>query len=121
MTLIVVFVAATVLAACGSGGSEDAYGERDPLGVAGNAVTVELTNLQFAPQGIRIKAGTTVTWVNNDAAVHNVRQIDSVFLSQDVMPRGDTFSYTFDAPGTFRYQCTFHHPNMNGVVIVADS
>lgn len=33
---------------------------------------------------------------------------------------GDTFSYTFDAPGTYRYQCTFHHPNMNGMVIVED-
>lgn len=83
-------------------------------------MTVELTNLQFKPQGIRIKPGTTVTWVNKDAALHNVRQIESVFLSQDEMPGGDTFSFTFEKPGTYRYQCTFHHPNMNGVVIVED-
>jgi len=34
------------------------------------------------------------------------------------MELGDTFSFTFDKPRTHRYQCTFHHPNINGVVIV---
>lgn len=112
-------------AACGSNGrgGSDAYGEQDAKTIDGVAVTVELTNLQFVPQGIRIKPGTTVTWENKEVALHNVSSIESVFLStpQGDMKQGDTFSYTFDAPGTYRYQCTFHHPNMNGVVIVEDS
>ena len=111
--------------ACGSNGrsGSDAYGEQDAKMIDGDAVTVELINLQFVPQGIRIKPGTTVTWKNKDVALHNVSSIDSVFLStpQGDMKQGDTFSYTFDAPGTYRYQCTFHHPSMNGVVIVEDS
>ena len=118
IALVVAFVASV---AC-SGGSQkpDAYGERSATTIAGNEVTVELTNFQFVPQGIRIKTGTKVTWVNKDVAVHNVSSIDSVFLSapQGDMKQGDTFSFTFDKPGTYRYQCTFHHPNMNGVVIV---
>ncbi len=121
--LLTLTIGVAVIAACGGGDDygSDAYGERDPLTIAGDTVTVELTNLQFAPQGVTIKPGTTVTWVNKDGALHNVRQVESVFLSQDEMPQGDTLSFTFETPGVYRYQCTFHHPNMNGVVIVEDS
>lgn len=117
-------VAAALTAACGGSVSKagpDAYGERNPVAESASSVTVDLTNIQFAPQGIRVKPGTTVTWVNRDAVVHNVRQIESVFLSQDELKQGDTFSFTFDKPGAFKYQCTYHHPNMNGVVIVEGS
>lgn len=118
----VVWLAVASAACTGSGGeTSDAYGERNPRAIEGDSVTVELTNLQFQPQGIRIKPGTTVTWVNKEGALHNVRQIESVFLSQDEMRRGGSFSFTFNEPGTYRYQCTFHHPNMNGVVIVGES
>lgn len=113
----------TVAVGCsGASKKADTYGERSATTVAGNAVTVELTNLQFVPQGIRIKPGTTVTWVNKDAALHNVSSIDGLFLSapQGDMKEGDTYKFTFDKPGTYRYQCTFHHPNMNGVVIVEE-
>ena len=79
-----------------------------------------MKNLQFQPQGIKVRPGTTVTWLNNDSVVHNVRQVQSVFLSQDEIPSGESFSFRFDSPGTYRYQCTFHHPDMNGVVIVEE-
>lgn len=105
-------------AACGGGSGGDAYGEDDPVEVSGQSVTVELKDIQFRPQGIKVKPGTTVTWVNKDPVVHNVRQVESVFLSPDVMEESDTFTYTFDEPGKYRYQCTYHHPDMNGVVIV---
>ena len=114
------FVAAVLLfTACGSGNGADAYGERNAVAVQGNSVTVELKGIQFQPQGIKVKPGTTVTWVNKDPLIHNVRQVESVFLG-DAMKEGDTFSYTFDKPGKYRYQCTYHHPNMNGVVIVEE-
>jgi plastocyanin len=52
--------------------------------------------------------------------VHNVSQINGVFLSTMDLKEGDTFSFTFDKAGTYRYQRTFRHPNMNGVVIVEE-
>lgn len=120
----IVLVAGAVLGfavGCSGGGAKaDAYGERSATRIAGDSAVVELRNLQFAPQGIRIKAGTRVTWVNRDAALHNVSQIQSTFLSPDDLKEGDTFSFTFDVVGTYRYQCTLHHPNMNGVVIVEE-
>lgn len=119
--LLGIVVAAALTAACGGSGSKaapDAYGERNPVKESASSVTVELSNLQFVPQGIRIKVGTKVTWVNKDVAVHNVSQINSVFLSTTDLKEDDIFSFTFDKPGTYKYQCTYHHPNMNGVVIV---
>lgn len=96
----------------------DAYGESRAVVVLAASVTVDMKDLRFQPQGIRVRPGTTVTWVNKDAAVHNVRQVQSAFLSADEMKSGDTFSFTFAQPGSYRYQCTFHHPSMNGIVIV---
>ena len=86
--------------------------------VQAQSVVVEMRDIQFRPQGIRVRPGTTVTWVNRDPVVHNVRQVGGHFLSPDVMQPGEMFSFTFREPGKYRYQCTFHHPYMNGVVIV---
>jgi plastocyanin len=111
----------SLLVACGGSGdasSADAYGQSNPQVVTANSFTVEMKGLQFVPRGISVHVGTTVTWVNHDQVAHNVRQIESEFLSPDSMAPGQSFSYTFIHPGTFRYQCTFHHPLMNGTVIV---
>ena len=109
---------AMLISACGNKPKVDAYGESNAARISEASVVVEMKGLQFGPQGIRVKPGTTVTWVNNDPVVHNVRQVRSVFLSPEEMPEGASFSFRFDEPGTYRYQCTYHHPNMNGVVIV---
>lgn len=116
-----VFGLLTLVVACrgsGDGSAADAYGESNPQVVTANSFTVEMKGIQFVPQGISVGVGTTVTWVNRDPVAHNVRQVESEFLSPDSMEPGQSFSYTFQRPGTFRYQCTFHHPFMNGVVIV---
>ena len=104
---------------CG-GSKADAYGESKARAVTSKSVTVEMRSLMFSPQGIKVQPGTTVTWVNKDEVVHNVRQVEGAFLSPDEMKSGESFSFTFDRPGTYRYQCTFHHPTMNGVVIVEE-
>ena len=116
-----VLVSIVVLASsgCGGSGGSDAYGESQVVSLSDQAVTVEMKDNSFEPQGIRVKPGTTVTWVNNDPAVHNVRQVESAFLSPDINPAG-MFIFSFDKPGRYRYQCTYHHPNMNGVVFVEE-
>jgi len=119
--LVGMLVSIVILASsgCGGSGGSDAYGESQVVSLSDQAVTVEMKDNSFAPQGIRVKPGTTVTWVNKDPAVHNVRQVESAFLSPDVNP-GEKFTFTFDRPGRYRYQCTYHHPNMNGVVFVGE-
>ncbi|HUF52996.1 MAG TPA: plastocyanin/azurin family copper-binding protein [Dehalococcoidia bacterium] len=113
-----ILLTVTAAMACGSGDAEtDAYGESNPVQIESDEVTVEMTSLQFEPQGIRVRPGTTVTWVNNDPVIHNVRQVESEFLSPDVAS-GEAYTFRFKKPGRYRYQCTYHHPNMSGVVIL---
>lgn len=75
--------------------------------------TVTLANFAFGPNEIRVKAGTTVTFVNEDQIAHDVVQAapDTInskepsFSSPQILP-GSSWSYTFKDPGTYPLLCT---------------
>ena len=71
---------------------------------------------RFDPSSIRVKAGDTVTWTNNDNFTHTVR-VDG--QPDHKVGRGDSVSITFDHAGTYHYECTLHSHDMKGTVIVA--
>ncbi len=75
-----------------------------------------LTTGGFNPGNFTVKAGTTVTWFNADAATHTVTSTTGVFDS-GTFPSGHSYSYKFNTPGTFPYYCVIH-PNMKGTIIV---
>jgi plastocyanin len=79
-----------------------------------NQVVIE--GFAFKPDTLNILAGTTVTWRNNDSAIHTVTAGDNSFTSGS-LSSGATFSYTFTKTGTFEYHCQIH-PSMAGKVIV---
>jgi plastocyanin len=115
-------------AAGGAGGR--ARGPRR-AGTGGSTATTNKISIQdfsFTPSTTTVAAGTTVTWTNNDAMVHDVTSTDgpdvgaattSTFASAK-LAQGDTFSFTFAQPGTYYYECTIHASSaaMHGVVIV---
>lgn len=87
-------------------------------------VEVNMTDFTFQPQRIEVEPGTTVTWVNNDAFAHTVTagtrdNPTDEFSSGEIEPR-DSFSYTFDEPGTYEYFCTIHE-GMSGTIVVAET
>ncbi len=53
------------------------------------------------PDPITVTAGTTVTWTNEEFDVHTITSDDGLF-NRD-LALGDSFSYTFNEPGTFIY------------------
>ncbi len=77
---------------------------------------VIMQNYRFLPQNIRVSAGDTVTWTNDDRADHNVIADNGEFGSDEIAP-GGTFNYTFEDAGIFNYSCTIH-PGMIGSVTV---
>ncbi|MBX3046487.1 MAG: cupredoxin domain-containing protein [Anaerolineales bacterium] len=85
--------------------------------------TVTIANFSFGPGTLTVKAGTTVTWRNNEDAPHTVTADDGSFGS-NTLGQGDTFSFTFDTPGTYDYYCQFHggagHAGMSGTIVVED-
>jgi plastocyanin len=80
--------------------------------------TTEVTmakSYRFDPETIEVKAGSTVTWTNEDNFTHTVQ----VERQEDhEVGTGESFSVTFDEPGTYRYVCTLHRQDMDGEVIV---
>jgi plastocyanin len=84
---------------------------------AAPAVTeVKIDNFTFAPQRMVIKAGTTVTWINQDDIPHTVAATDKSFRSK-VLDTDDKFSFKFTTAGVFEYFCSLH-PHMTGTIVV---
>lgn len=81
--------------------------------------TVTILNFAFTPQDLTIKAGTTVTWVNNDSAAHKLALSsgDASGFGSANLANGQTYSYTFTKTGTVNYFCQIH-PMMKGTITV---
>ena len=77
---------------------------------------VDIDQFTFLPQRITVKAGTTVTWINEDDVPHTVASSSKVFKSK-ALDTADKFSFTFTTPGTYDYFCSVH-PHMTGAVVV---
>ena len=108
LLLPVAALAAVVALAAGCGGS------RSTTPVDTNQVSMA-KSYRFDPDVVRIKAGETVTWTNNDNFTHTVR-VDG--QPDHKVGRGDSVSITFDKNGTYHYECTLHSHDMKGTVIV---
>src|SRR5579864_3984130 len=77
---------------------------------------VTIDNFTFAPQKLTVKAGTTITWVNQDDIPHTVVATSLAFRSK-ALDTDDKFTFTFSTPGTYEYFCSLH-PHMTGTIVV---
>ena len=86
------------------------------LAAAPQNAEVKIDNFTFAPQSLTIKAGTTVTWTNEDDIPHTVVATAKAFKSK-VLDTDDKFSFTFTTAGSYEYFCSLH-PHMTGTIVV---
>ncbi len=72
----------------------------------------------FSPGRIKLVIGVnnTVTWTNDDSSPHTVTATDKTFDSGNLNAE-QSFTYTFNTPGTFNYICLYHSW-MKGTVVV---
>jgi plastocyanin len=78
-------------------------------------VKVSIDNFTFNPKAVTVKAGTTVTWTNNDDIPHTVA--DPPKFRSKALDTGDSYSFTFTTPGAYDYFCSLH-PHMTGRIVV---
>ena len=80
---------------------------------------VKISNFSFSPATIKVKLGQTVTWTNEDSASHSVvaDSDPNNGPNSQLLAKGQTYSYTFNTAGTFKYHCSVH-PSMKATVIV---
>jgi plastocyanin len=70
----------------------------------------------FSPATVTVTEGDTVTWVNRDTANHQVLGSKGEFVSA-ILHRGNSFSFTFRAAGTYHYLDELH-PKLKGTIVV---
>jgi len=88
-------------------------------GAQGKNMIVSIKNFAFNPPNMTVAPGTTLTWVNNDQVPHTATATNpaGVFDSGTLQP-GQSYSFTFNKPGTYAYHCAIH-PYMTGTVTVS--
>ena len=98
-------VVATMLLPVGAARAEDTAA---PL-------AVHIDNFVFEPAQLTVKVGQIVTWTNRDDIPHTV--VCAGKFRSKTMDTDGTFSFTFTAPGEYKYFCSLH-PHMTGAVKV---
>lgn len=122
------FVAALVLGAGLLPGIAPAQSSDEPAAVVGMTNT-----MKYTPDTVHVEVGQTIRWENSSMVMHTVTadpeeavkeksvqlpEGASTFNSGNMDP-DETFEYTFEVPGTYRYFCIPHEPvEMIGTVIV---
>ncbi len=90
------------------------------LAVAGGNAEVRIVEYTFNPPELKVKAGTTVTWVNDEKrASHSVIFLGPAGFESERMFPGESWSRTFDKPGRYPYSCG-PHPEMRGLIEVSE-
>ncbi len=108
-----------------------------------SAAQQAVQGLEFYPASLTIDAGDTVQWSFPTAEIHTVTFLaagqatpppptdpsasapaggtvydGSAYTSSGFMAGGATYALTFPKPGTYKYWCTVHVPEMVGTIVV---
>jgi plastocyanin len=73
----------------------------------------------FNPSQRSVAVGTTITFTNKDNANHAVTEKNGLFDSGRIKT-DDSYSYTFNTPGTYYFFCHYHSSNSaeQGAILV---
>ena len=90
-----------------------------PSGQASAAsYSVAMKGYAFSPASLTVPVGSTVTWTNQDTAPHDVKTTSGpVSIHSPMLNKGQSWSFTFTAAGSYGYYCTVH-PNMTAGITV---
>jgi plastocyanin len=85
-------------------------------GGSGGTPTVVMKAYQYMPQTVRVKAGTTMHFYNDDPIDHTITTPD---LTGDSgrLNKGQSYEIRLDAPGEYDFFCTLH-ANMRMKIVV---
>ncbi len=58
---------------------------------------ITMQNFSFNPANVNIKSGTTIRWINEDTAPHDVTSDN---FKSEMLNKGDFYEFKFDTVGT---------------------
>jgi plastocyanin len=80
---------------------------------------IDIGDGAFEPSTSVVTVGTTVTWMNRDAAPHFILSANGKFVGSNVLEEHQRYSVTFERPGEYPYFCALS-PKMAGKIVVRD-
>src|SRR5262245_10154164 len=75
-------------------------------------VTIEIFDNRFEPRWVHVPVGATVIWINRGKRNHTVTSRGGLWQDSGVLAPGDSWSVTFDIPGSFPYLSRLHPRHM---------
>lgn len=111
--------AVLALAACGSDSAAEPATKpaaTAPKPAAAGTDRVVIRDFAFSPATATVKAGTKLTFANEDNASHTATSTTGLF-DTDGIDKGKRATITLRKPGTYAYYCAFH-PYMKGRIVV---
>ncbi len=118
-SLVAPVVAAIVVGATGlafASGSGDSGGS-GTAAAPGKPGTVAIKSFKYVPPSITVKAGTKVTFTNDDAASHTATSDTGGAFDTGGFDKGQSKVVSLKKAGTYAYHCDFH-PFMHGTIVV---
>ncbi len=89
-----------------------AYGQSGPTTKA-----VNIVDFNYEMADLAVAVGDSVVWTNSDEARHSITSTTGTELVSPLFGLDETFTHTFNTPGTFSYFCEVH-PEMKATVTV---
>jgi plastocyanin len=105
LLVVIVPVVAVIAVVVTNFVSDDQPGTRSVSTAAPDTVVIK--NFSFSPKPITVKAGSTITVINDDNTTHTLTADNGAFNTGD-LGGGRRGSVTVDRAGTYRYHCTIH-------------
>ena len=88
--------------------------------VTGEGTIVKLVDNRFMPKEIEVKAGTSLTFVNDGANWHSVAGANGL-IDIDQLAPGKSYTVTIDTPGEYNLICKHHlRQGMTAKLIVTE-
>ncbi len=113
---VTVVVAAFTLGDSAGAGKASQPSSSSSKAVATNTVTI--TDFKYMPPAAKVKAGSKVTFINDDTAQHTASSPEAgTDVETATIKKGERKTITLDKPGKFAYVCDFH-PFMKGAIEV---
>tara|TARA_R110002073_G_scaffold41933_2_gene118084 strand:+ start:131 stop:475 length:345 start_codon:yes stop_codon:yes gene_type:complete len=79
--------------------------------------TVVIKEFSFNPADLAIKAGDSVTFINEDSVRHTATDTNGAF-DTGLLSKGQEGTVTFGSAGQFSYLCR-PHPRMRGTITIS--
>ena len=109
----VLLAAVAFMAACGGGGNDS---RSEEVVVGGMSETIVIEDNAYAPGNLQVPIGASVSWVNNDSALHDAKDDDGDWETENLR-KDDQGAVVFDEPGVYSYHCSLH-PSMKAQITV---